>query len=48
MLGQPKHPTTAFIYFRANVHKTMMKEKLGLKLTQVSKVAGELWAKKDA
>ena len=43
--GHPKHPTTAFLFFRTQLNKNMMKEKVGLKLTHVSKVAGELWAK---
>lgn len=44
-LGLPKHPISAFIFFRQQLHKSMFKERVGLKLTEVSKVAGELWAK---
>lgn len=43
--GHPKHPMAAFLFFRTQLNKNMMKEKVGLKLTHVSKVAGELWAK---
>lgn len=43
--GLPKHAMTGFMFFRQNVNKTMKQEQVDLKLTQISKVASELWHK---
>lgn len=36
---------TAFMFFRRDVNKTMKQEQVDLKLTQISKVASDLWHK---